>query len=313
VKNSQKTTSEGRSLVLSNFSEVLSRTQKLGQVTISVAAAQDREVLQAVKAARDAGFARAILVGDAEAIKPMLDEIGLPQDTPIVHEPDAKKAALTAVSLISNGQAHVLMKGLVNSSDFLKAVLNKDVGLRTGRLLSHIAVLEIPDREKLEFHTDGGMNINPTLEEKRDILINALLALKALGIQKPNVAILTANEVVNPKMPATVDAQALVDMAVMLNLCDGVVEGPLAFYVAVSPKAAKHKGICSKVSGKVDLFVLPNIEAGNILAKSLVYCAKAKFAGIVVGATNPVVMTSRTDTPEAKLYSIALACLASGR
>ena len=246
-------------------------------------------------------------------IKPMLPQIGLPLDTPLVHEEDESQAALTAVSLVKEGKADILMKGMVNSSTFLKAVLNNEVGLKTGRLLSHLAVFEIPGEEKLAFHTDGGMNIAPTLEEKKDILINALIALKALGIDHPNVAILTANEMVNSKMPATGDAQTLVKLNEEEHFTSGIVEGPIAMDVAASKQAADHKGIMSKIAGGVDLFVVPNIEAGNLVGKTLVYYAKAKNAGIVVGATHPIVMTSRSDTAEAKLNAIALACMAVPR
>ena len=162
------------------------------------------------------------------------------------------------------------------------------------------------------FHTDSGMNIAPTLEEKKDILINAMLALNALGIERPNVAVLTANEVVNPKMPATVDAKALVDMSAAGELPPGVVEGPIAMDVALNPEAARHKGLISEISGKVDLFLMPNIETGNSVGKALMYYVKAKMAGIVLGATHPVVMTSRAESAEGKLNSIALAALMAG-
>ncbi len=297
--------------MLHSFEEVVAKAKTFGQMTISVAAAQDKEVLEAVQAAQTAGLAKAILVGDAEKIKPLLAEVGLPADTPVVHEPDVKQAALTAVSLVSKGEAQVLMKGLVNSGDFLKAVLNGEVGLRTGRLLSHFAAFEAPGCEKLIFHSDGGMNIAPDLAEKKDILLNALLALKALGIEQPKVAILAANEVVNPKMPATVDAKALMDLNEEL-FSNSIIEGPIAMDVALNPEAAKHKGLKSAVSGDVDLFIMPSIETGNILAKGLIYYAGFKNSGVIVGATNPVVMVSRADSAESKLNSIALACLLAG-
>ena len=297
--------------MLKSFAEVLSRAQSLKGITISVAAAQDKEVLQAVKSVYEAGFAKAILVGDAPRIKAYLADLAMPGNIQIIDKPDEKEAARTAAFLVKSGEAQLLMKGLVNSSIFLKAVLDHEVGLRTGRLLCHLAAYEVPGRGRIEFHSDGGMNVLPTLDEKRDILINSLLTLGALGIESPNVAVLTANEVVSPKMPATMDAQALVEMKDELPLRGGVIEGPIALDVAVSPEAAKHKGIDSKISGKVDLFIVPNIEAGNILGKSLIYAAKAKSAGIIIGAAKPVVMTSRSDTPEAKLHSIALACLAA--
>ncbi|HMM22866.1 MAG TPA: bifunctional enoyl-CoA hydratase/phosphate acetyltransferase [Selenomonadales bacterium] len=295
-----------------SFDEILTKARGLGKVTVSVAVAQDKDVLLALKSACDVGLADAILVGDTSLIKPLLAEVGLPADTRIVHEPEMARAALTAVSLVRKGEAQVLMKGMVNTSDFLKAVLNAEVGLRTGRLLSHLGVAEIPGVDRLLFQTDGGMNIAPALAEKKDILTNAMLALHAIGIAEPKVAVLTANEQVNPKMPATVDAKALADMAAAGELPRGVVEGPIALDVAASAEAAKHKGISSKVSGQVDIMMVPNIETGNALGKSLIYYAKAKFAGVVLGATHPIVLTSRAETPEGKLNSIALACLIAG-
>ncbi len=297
--------------MLANFQAVMDRAKQAGERVISVAVAQDRDVLQALKLAQEAGLALPLLVGDAEAIRPLMAEVGLPAATPVVHEPDIAKAALTAVSLVRTGEAQVLMKGIINTSDFLRAVLNPAVGLRTGRLLSHLAVFELPGEPKLAFYTDGGMNIAPTLAEKKDILVNAMLTLAALGIKKPNVAVLTANEQVSPRMPATVDARALSELAAAGQLPPGTVEGPIAYDVAINPEAAKHKGLSSRISGKVDLFLMPNIETGNALGKALQYYGKAKMAGIVLGATHPIVLTSRAETAEGKLYSIALACLAA--
>ena len=299
--------------MLRNFQDVLANAASYGRVKISVAVAQDKDVLQSLKLAHDAGLIEPILVGDAAVIRPLLATVGLPADTVVVDEPDISKAALAAVSLVHDGMAGVVMKGQVNTSDFLKAVLNAGVGLRTGRLLSHLGVFEVPGEPRLIFHSDGGMNIAPSLAEKKDILINAMQMLHSLGIALPNVAVLTANEQVNPKMPATVDAKALTDMCTAGELPAGIVEGPIALDVAISPEAARHKGIASRISGRVDLFIMPNIETGNAMGKSLLYYARAKMAGVVLGATRPIVLTSRSETPEGKLYSIALACLAAGR
>jgi phosphate butyryltransferase len=294
-----------------NYQEIVKEIKSRCAVPISVAVAQDKEVLSAIKLAKDAGIAEAILVGDASLIRPLMEEVGLSANTPIVHETDNAEAALKAVSLVKNGKAKVLMKGLMNSSEFLRAVLHKEKGLRTGRLLSHLGAFEVPGQNKLLFITDGGMNIAPTLVEKQQILTNAMLALHAMGIMNPKVAILTANEVVSEKMPATVDAKHLVEMSQRGDLPKGIVEGPIAFDVAVSHEAAKHKGIESQIAGNVDLMVVPSIETGNVLGKALIYFAKSKMAGIVLGATHPIVMTSRAETPEGKVNSIALACLAN--
>lgn len=292
-----------------SYQEIRERVKGKGPVTVSVAVAQDREVLAALKLAQDEGIAKALLVGNAAEIRPLLEEVGLAKDTPVIDEVDPIQAALKAVSLVRDGDAQVLMKGLINSSDFLRAVLNQEVGLRTGRLLSHLGAFEVPGQEKLLFVSDGGMNIAPGLQEKKEILVNSLLALQGMGITEPRVALLTANEIVNPKMPATVDAKSLAEMATEGELPCGIIEGPIALDVAISPEAAGHKGLKSQVSGQVDLYLVPTIETGNVLGKSLIYFAGAKMAGVILGATHPIVMTSRAETPEGKLNSIALACL----
>jgi len=299
--------------VLQSFSEVVKQAQQLGKVTVSVAAAQDKDVLLAIKAAIEQGLIEAILVGDAGMIKPMAAEIGLPVSVAIIDEPDLDQAALAAVTLVSQGRAQILMKGLINSSNFLRAALNAESGLRTGNILSHFAAFEIPGEKKLVFHVDGGMNIAPNLQEKKEILISAIEVLRVMGINTPKVAVLTANEQVNPKMPATIDAKALADMGTAGLLPPCIIEGPIAMDVAASAEAAKHKGIESEIAGDVDIFLVPTIEAGNMVGKTLVHYAKAKIAGMILGATNPIVMVSRADTAESKLNSIALACLSFDR
>ena len=299
---------------MKNFAEVLGRAAQIGPLPLVLAAAQDEEALRALKAACEAGLAQPMLVGDEALIRPLLVRVGLPSSIPIVNEPDPALAAVAAAKAVNGTQSGILMKGLVNSSDFLRAVLHPECGLRTGRLLCHLAAFEVPGDRKLVFHTDGGMNIAPNLAEKKDILASALLALADLGIPCPKVAVLTANEVVSSKMPATVDAQALAEMNRRGEIGPAIVEGPIAMDVALSREAAAHKGIRSEVAGDVDLFMVPGIEAGNLLGKALIYCAHAKSAGVILGATHPVVMVSRADSAAAKLHSIALACcIAAGR
>jgi len=295
-----------------NYQEMLEKAKSLGPVTISVAVAQDREVLEAVKMAQDLGLVKAILVGDADLIRPMMEEIGLSSDTPVIDEKDIAKAALEAVSLVHQDRAQILMKGFINTSDFLRAVLNKEVGLRTGRTLSHFTVFEIPGYEKLLVVTDGGMNVAPSLQEKKEILISSMEAMREMGTENPYVAVLTANEQVSKAMPATMDAQALVEMSAAGELPQCIIDGPIAFDVAMDPEAAKHKKLSTRVSGKVDLMLVPNIETGNVIGKMLIMYGKAKMVGIILGATNPIVMTSRAETAEGKLNSIALARLAYG-
>ncbi|MBP1764086.1 MAG: Phosphate butyryltransferase [Firmicutes bacterium] len=295
-----------------NYQEMLEKAKSLGPVTISVAVAQDKEVLEAVKMAQDLGLVKAILVGDADLIRPMMEEIGLSADTPVIDEKDIAKAALEAVSLVHQDRAQILMKGFINTSDFLRAVLNKEVGLRTGRTLSHFTVFEIPGYEKLLVVTDGGMNVAPSLQEKKEILISSMEAMREMGTENPYVAVLTANEQVSKAMPATMDAQALVEMSAAGELPRCIIDGPIAFDVAMDPEAAKHKKLSTRVSGKVDLMLVPNIETGNVIGKMLIMYGKAKMVGIILGAKNPIVMTSRAETAEGKLNSIALARLAYG-
>lgn len=294
--------------MLSYFSELVEHARQAGAVKIAVAAAQDDEALRAVKAAQDLGLADPVLVGDESQIRPLLAEVGLASDTPILHEANVPAAALRAAELVRNTSAGILMKGLVNSGDFLRAILDGERGLRTERLLSHFSAYEVPGGDRLIFHTDGGMNIAPDLAAKKEILINALLALAAIGVSCPNVAVLAANEVVNPKMQATVDAKALADMSLRGELPPAVVEGPVSMDVALSAAAAVHKKITSKVAGQVDLFVMPDIASGNIVSKALIHYAKFRNAGVILGATHPAVMVSRADSADSKLHSIALAC-----
>jgi phosphate butyryltransferase len=292
-----------------NYQELRTAAKGRGPVRVAVAAAQDREVMEAVQAGIRTGLIEATLVGDQSIIGPWAEELEIAGQVRIVHETDLARASLLAVGMVHDGEAQVLMKGLVNSAVFLKAALDPERGLRAGRLLCHLAALETPGRRKLEFLTDGGMNIAPGLAEKRQILASAVEALARMGIATPKVAVLCANEQVSPKMPATVDAQGLVQLWRSGAFPDCVVEGPIALDVAVSPEAARHKGITSQVSGDVDLFLVPNIEAGNMMAKAMVHYAGTKFAGVVLGASHPVVMVSRSDPAEAKLNALAMAAL----
>lgn len=292
------------------FDEIIAAARQQGTRTVSVAVAQDLEVLKALKAAQDAGLVKSVLFGDAAAIEPMVAEVGL-SGARIVNELDQDEAALKAAELVRRGEAQIMMKGLINSSNFLKAVLNKERGLRKSKVLCHLAVYEIPGCSRLQFHSDGGMNVAPDLEAKKEILINVLSAMKNMGWDKPNVAVLSHNEQVNEKMPSTTDAAALVKMGQAGELPPCVIEGPMAMDVVASAESARHKKIESRISGEVDVLILPNIESGNILGKALIYYAGAKSAGLILGASHPVVLTSRADTPAAKLNSIALACLSA--
>ena len=295
----------------STFKELAAMAKDRGRIKVAVAAAQDREVMDAIHAGVEAGLIEAILVGDRALIDPLAAELGLTGRVQVIHEEDMARASLLAAGLVHDGQAQVLMKGLVNSAVFLRAALDPERGLRTGRLLSHLAALEIPGEKKLAFFTDGGMNIAPGPEEKKQILGNALDALHQMGVVTPKVAVLCANEQVSAKMPATIDAQLLVEAWKAGDFPSSVVEGPIAMDVALSPAAARHKGLDSRVSGDVDLYLMPNIESGNMVTKALLHCTGATFAGVILGAAHPMVMVSRSDTAEAKFNALAMAALLS--
>lgn len=299
--------------MLKNFDEVLEKVRSIEPFTVSVAAAEDRELLLAVKAAADLGFVRPVLAGDPKAVGDICAEIGLkPLD--ILEAHGEEEAVAVAVKAVREGGAQVLMKGLVNTSIYMRGILNKEHGLRTGRLLSMMAVYEAPGYHKLVYCSDSGINVAPNLEQKKDILKNILLATRSIGLETPKVAALTANEMVDPKIQSTVDAAGLVEYAASGALgaeLPCVIEGPIAFDVAFDPHAAAHKKIDSKITGETDIVIFPNMEAGNIMGKSWIHLCKCRWAGIVLGATHPVILGSRADTPEIKLNSIALACLAA--
>ncbi|WP_163195519.1 phosphate butyryltransferase [Clostridium thermarum] len=296
--------------MVKNFDDLLAKV-KSGQIKkVAVAVAQDEPVLEAVKAAQEQGIAEAILVGDENAIKEVADKIGMDLTKfQIVHEPNDIKAALKAVELVSKGQANMVMKGLVDTANFLRAVLNKEVGLRTGRLMSHVAVFEIKDFDRLIFLTDAAFNMYPDLKAKIDILNNAVEVAHAVGIDTPKVAPVCAVEVVNPDMPATIDASILSKMNDRGQIKGCIVDGPLALDNAISEEAAKHKKVGGPVAGKADILLLPNIDAANVMYKTLTYTSESRNGGILVGTSAPVILTSRADSFETKTYSIALAAL----
>ncbi|WP_427339941.1 phosphate butyryltransferase [Caloranaerobacter sp. DY30410] len=296
--------------MIRGFEDVLRLAKERGPKTISVAAAQDKEVLIAVKQAKEMGIADAILVGDKEKITQIADEIGMNlDDFEVIDLKDLKEASRKAVELVSSGKAHMVMKGLVDTSIILKAVLDEEIGLRTGKVLSHVAVFDIETYDKILFVTDAAMNIAPNLEQKKQIIENAVFVAHSLDIENPKVAVICAKEKVNPKMPATVDAEKLVEMNKNGEITGCIVGGPFALDNAISKEAAKHKGIEHPVAGDADILLMPYIEAGNVLYKALVFLSKAQNAGVIVGAKAPVVLTSRADSESAKLNSIALGVL----
>ncbi|HWR38377.1 MAG TPA: phosphate butyryltransferase [Patescibacteria group bacterium] len=296
--------------MLKCFDDVLKAVQNLPPRRVAVAVAQDDIVLEAMKGAREKRIAEFILVGNVDEIRAIAGQMGIDlEGVVLVHEPDERRAAYQAVAMVSRGEADVLMKGLINTADLLRAVLDKEVGLRTGRVLSHAAIVELPAFDRLLVVTDGGMNIAPTLVQKADIIQNSLILSRALGIDLPKVAVLAAVEVVNPDMPATMDAAALAKMADRGQLKGALVDGPLALDNALSLEAARHKGIKSPVAGRADILLVPDIEAGNVLGKAMMYAAGGRSAGLILGAAKPVVVTSRADSHDVKILSIAMGAL----
>ena len=292
--------------------DILTAAAAKGQRTIAVAAAQDTEVLKAVKQAMDAGIAKAILVGDGDKIMEAAaaSDVNV-SDFEIMDTPDKAEACREAVGLVSSGKAHMVMKGLVDTAVLLKAVLEDRVGLKTGQVLSHVAIMEIEGYKRVFYITDAAMNIAPDLKQKKQIIENAVAVAHAMGNPNPKVALLAAVEKVNPKMPSTLDAAELVKMNEQGEIKGCILGGPFALDNAISESAAKHKGIDHPVAGRADILVVPSIEAGNLLYKSAVFFSKANVAGIIVGAKAPVVLTSRADSDTAKLRSIALGALLS--
>ena len=299
---------------MKSFNEIMEKARQGGPKRIAVACAQDADVLKSVDMANVAGIADATLVGDREAIIDICKKLDIDYNKyDIVDEPDNQLAAMAAAKLVSDKKADILMKGLVDTSVVLKAVLNKELSLRTGNPISHAAVVEIPGYDRLMFVTDAAMNISPDLNAKAAIIRNTVKLANALYIDMPKVGVVCAKEKVDEKMPATLDAQSLVEMNRSGEIDGCIVGGPFALDNAVSEEAAHHKGIKDPIAGKCDILLMPDIEAGNVLYKAISYFSKSKIAGIILGASKPIVLTSRADSEETKMYSIALAVLYSSK
>ena len=296
-----------------SFEELISKANQKTLKKVSVSNAQDEPVLQAVKAAKEQNIATAILVGDEAKIREIAASIDMDlTDFEIINEPDTEASALKAVELVHNGKADILLKGLLETKTFLKSVLNKEVGLRTGKMLSHVCVFEIEGINRLLFFTDVAFNTYPTLADKVNIINNAVEVAHACGIECPKVAPLCAVETVNPKMQPTVDADNLTKMYEGGDFKGCQIYGPLSMDLAIDPEAAVHKGVTNPVAGHADILLFPNIDAGNITYKILVRTAKVKIGNVLVGTSAPVVLTSRSDDFETKLNSIALATVIAG-
>lgn len=296
--------------MFTHLEELVEAAQERGCKRVAVAAAANSLVLQSLKRAQDMGLIEPWLVGRADEIRAAAAEVDLEfDDECIIHTETTVESAGRSVELVRQGKADMLMKGHLHTDDFLRAVLRSETGLRTDRLLSHCFILQIPSYHKLLVITDAAINIFPDLLEKAAIIQNAIDLLRQLDVDQPKVAALSAVETINPKIPSTVDAACLHKMSERGQIRYGLVDGPMAFDNAISARAAREKGIRSEVAGDVDVVLVPDLDAGNILYKNLEYLANARVAGIVMGARAPIVLTSRSDPPEARVHSLALANL----
>jgi phosphate acetyltransferase len=292
------------------YEQVLERCRGLAPVPTAVAHPCEASALVAVLEARAKGVITPILVGPKARIEEVAKQAGVSLDgTRVVDAPHSQAAAARAVELVRQGEAELLMKGSLHTDELLGAVVARETGLRTGRRISHVFIMDVPTYHKVLIVTDAAINIAPGLDEKADICQNAIDLAISLGVEKPKVAILAAVETVTAKMPATIDAAALCKMADRGQIKGGILDGPLAFDNAISREAAAVKGIVSSVAGDPDILLVPDLEAGNMLAKQLSFLANADSAGLVLGARVPIILTSRADSVRSKIASCAVAAL----
>jgi phosphate acetyltransferase len=294
------------------YEAMLERCRELAPVTTAVAHPCEETALAGAMEAAEKGLIVPILVGPEAKIREIAKAHGIKLgQTRIVDTPHSHASAAKAVELVRQGEAELLMKGSLHSDELLGAVVAREIGLRTSRRISHVFIMDVPTYHKVLIVTDAAINIAPTLEDKADICQNAIDLAMSLGLRKPKVAILAAVETVNSKMQATLDAAALCKMADRGQIKGGVLDGPLAFDNAISAEAAKIKGIESKVAGEPDILLVPDLEAGNMLAKQLTFLANADSAGIVLGARVPIILTSRADSVRSRIASCGVAMLAA--
>lgn len=293
-----------------HFAGLLQRCSDLPPLATAVAHPCEAGALQGALEAARLGLIAPILVGPRRKIENTATAAGLDiGGLPVEDVPHSHAAAERSVTLVREGRAGMLMKGSLHSDELLHAVLARDSGLRTVRRLGHLFAMNVPSYHKPLFITDAAVNIFPNLAEKADLCRNAIDLLQALGIARPKVALLSAVETITPQLTSTLDAAALVLMSLRGQINGALLDGPLAFDNAISAQAARIKGIHSEVSGDPDILLVPNIEAGNILAKQLIYLSAAEAAGLVLGARVPIVFTSRSDTPGSRIASCALGLL----
>ena len=294
------------------YEQLLLRCRNLPPVATAVAHPCEATALTGAVDAGAKGLIEPILVGPAAKIREVAaaNQIDI-KGIRVVEAAHSHASAAAAVALVRSGEAELLMKGSLHTDELLGAVVARDIGLRTGRRLSHVFIMDVPTYHKVLVVTDGAINIAPTLEDKVDICQNAIDLAVSLGVARPKVAILAAVETVTSKMPATLDAAALCKMAERSQITGGILDGPLAFDNAISKEAARRKGIASEVAGDPDILLAPDLEAGNILAKQLTFLANAESAGLVLGARVPIMLTSRADSVRSRIASCAVAMLAA--
>ncbi len=295
------------------FDELLEKVAKIPMKKVAVCVSQDSAVIEAVRCAKDRKIADAILVGNEAQTKEIAKELNIDiSDFEMINVEDITEASLAAVKLVHDGKADLYMKGLIDSKGFLKSVLDKEVGLRTGKTLSHVCVFDVKGYDRLMFLTDVAFLPYPTLEDKANIIRNTVEICEACGVTNPKVAPLAAVEVVNPKMPVTVEAEELHQMNLRGEIEGCIVDGPLSMDLAIDPEAAKHKGATDRpIQGDADILLFPDIHAGNLTYKAMVHMADCVNGNILTGTAAPVVLTSRSDSMEVKVNSLAVAALVS--
>ena len=292
------------------YEQLLVRCRSLQAVPTAVVHACEETALAGAMEAGEQGLIEPILVGPADKIQEIAQKSRIDLGkTRIVDAPHSHASAAKAVELVRKGEAELLMKGSLHTDELLGAVVARETGLRTGRRISHVFIMDVPTYHKVLVVTDAAINIAPTLEDKVDIVGNAIDLARSLGVEKPKVAVLCAVETVNSKMPATLDAAALCKMADRGQITGGIIDGPLAFDNAISKEAARIKGIQSEVAGDPDILLAPDLEAGNMLAKQLSFLANADSAGLVLGAKVPIILTSRADSVRSRIASCGVAML----
>lgn len=299
---------------IATFEDMITAARQVGPVKAAVAAPHDPEVLRAVNQAQGSGIVKATLVGDQPAIEAIATQEGLGLTrVDIIHEPDPRRATRQVISLAREGDVHVVVKGQIQTAELLTAALNRHVGIRGPGLLTHVAIFELPGLDRLIYLSDSGVVVQPDVSQKLEIINNVVAVAHLFGLVEPKIAILAASDTVHPKIPASIDALALAKMAEQGWVKGAVVDGPLGLELAISPETARMEESDSPIAGLADVLIVPNVEAGNIAAKGLLYFARARMAGLVVGAKVPIIISSRADNAETRYLSLAMAAVLGGQ